>query len=161
MLCPSKDGWIYPCSRRWSLWLWRTDLLQCSEYFFQGSSVELVLSAIDVANDSCSIHNERCRMRDADRIVPKCVIKAVCLGCGAVLIKKKRKCCGMPGQELQGLPNPATFLGGDINQIRAELFNFFFVRLKLSHPFPAVGSPRAAQKFDNQRPAVQQARQRK
>src|SRR6185437_711055 len=118
-----KDGWICLCSRKWSLWLWRTDLLQCGEYFFEGSSIELVLAAIDVANDSCSIHDERRRMRDPDRIVPKCVIKAVCLGCCAVLIKKKRKWCRMPGQELQRLPNAAAFLGGDIDQTCAEPFD--------------------------------------
>jgi len=92
-------------------------------------------------------------MRDPDRIVSKCVVKPIRLGCRAIFIQEEGKPRRMAGQEFQRFPYPAAFLGGDIDQTRAELFDLFLVRLKLSQPFPAVRSPGSAQEFYNQRPA--------
>src|ERR1051326_102042 len=57
-------------------------------------------------------------------------------------------------QILFRLEHSVTLFGGDVNQ-RSCGFNFSLVWLQLSHALDAVGSPCAAQEFDDRRPALQ------
>ena len=55
----------------------------------------------------------------------------------------------MVAQALGGLPNTVPFFSGNIRKAGAKFAELFFMRLKLSHPLAAVGSPGSAKKFED------------
>src|SRR5271163_1051109 len=99
-------------------------LPNCLRNLLDRRSIGLAVAAIDVSHRSVSVDDQRSRMRNVDRIFSEPVIKAVCLGHGAVLIEQKRKRDRMLFQKLHRLEHAVALLSGDKNHLCPSPFEF-------------------------------------
>lgn len=100
-------------------------------------------------------------MRDVESVHADQVVEAIAFGDGAILIEQKREGNRMLLQVCCRFEKAFTFLSSDVKQIGSGGGDAIFERLKLSHALDAVGSPGAAQKFQDDGPALPASRQRK
>lgn len=110
-----------------------------------------MIATVDVLNDPGSI-DDQCRgMGNIESILSDPVIQTISLGDRAILVEQARERDGIFEEMLLGVKEAMPLLRREIEKLRLVIFNVSHQRLKLGHAFYAVGSPRAAQKFENDR----------
>src|ERR1700746_2785380 len=131
-----------------------SDLFHRADHLFQGRSIPLIFSPVDVANRPFRIDHQRRWMGDLQGVHSKTVVQTIRLGRGSILIQQERKRDRVFLQELPGLEYPVAFLRRDEGKLCAQLSDLALDRLNLSHALGAVRSPRSPQELQDERSAL-------